>query len=201
LRKIGFSSLNYSETLLTIRFNNVDYTIPFGVLYRKGLLYGRIYHGSRMYDYLKSNVSHATICVTSNPLLFYYAVFDKSRLKYTYRSVSGLDYPLINGCDAYIYCTVYKRIVRRDRVNVWFKPVEVEVEHRYPRVFNRGLYAIVEALVYYTKLEYVSNSDRLKYVKYIEQCRESVYRSCKSKRLRRVIDHIYKSTLEKLKGF
>jgi len=153
-----------------------------------------------MYDYLKSNVSHATICVSSNPLHFYYAVFDKSRLKYTCRSVAGVDYPLINGCDAYIYCSLYKRIARSDRVIVWFKPVEVEIREKYPRVFNRGLYAIVEALVYYTKLEYASNSDRLKYVKYIEQCRESVYRSCKSRRLRSIIDRIYKSTLEKLKG-
>ena len=198
LRKMGFSSTTYNETILTIKWVDGIYTMPFGVLYTRGFLRGRVFRGSKVYEVFKQKPRYASLCVTHNPLLFYKAVFEKERIRYRDCVVNGLSQPCIMGCDACVFTVVENLVFRSDRVWVELKPIDIRVFNKYPRVFHRVDHAIVEALVYYTKIPFVSRGEACKYYGYILACRETVYRSSKYTAYRRIIDSILEKTREKL---
>jgi hypothetical protein len=157
-------------------------------------LRGRFFKDSIMFRiYTGYKPLYSVLCVTDDPLIFYNAVFRKNSLRYKYVKEYGI--PCINGCSACILVSrKYVRLVS-DRLYVGFKPLSVKIYRRYPGVYQRFKYALIEALVQYTKIPFVDEESRRRLIEYIVYLRSTVYRSTKNRRYRRLIDEI----IEKIK--
>lgn len=187
LKKMGFHTLTYNEVIITIMKNNVEYSMPIGLKRVKNRLIGRIYRETRLASILSKDIKKATICVSKNPLLFYYVVLEREKLRYT-RIREGE--ACIVDCEACIICNIKDF----SRIGKWIKielePIHIIIENIYPRVYHRADYGIIEALIYYTKIPYVDQALAMKYYEYLKVFRETVYRSSGDKRLRDIIDNI-----------
>jgi len=192
LRKMGFTSTTFSETILTVEHVGERYTMPFGVLYKRGFLWGRVFQSSKMYEVLRRKPRYATLSVTQNPILFYKAVFEKERIKYREFTVNGVRMLCVAGCSACVFTEITRVVFRGDYAAVWLKPIGVRVLDKYPKTLNRASYAIVEALVHYTKIPFTSREEACKHYQHILLCRDTVYRSSRSRVYRRVADFILK---------
>jgi len=199
LRKMGFSSTTFSEVILIVKHMDSYYTMPFGVLYRHGLLWGRVFQGSRVYEVLMQRPLHATLCITQNPLLFYRAVFEKERLRYRELVVDGVMLPCIKGCSACVFTEIASIVFRESRAHVWLKPVEVHVVDKHPRTLHRAEYAIIEALVHFTKIPFTDREEACRHYQHILLCRDTVYRSSRSRVYRRIINSILERAERTLK--
>jgi len=184
---MSFRSDTYNEVLLTLRSGDLVNSAPVGVLYRRGKLYARIYSGSKTYESIKSGVNKCSVCITLDPFLFYYAVLEKDKLRYVFDEYT--DYPCIVDCDTCIYGEL--EVLEEKQYYLWIaiKPERIKFYRRLPRVYHRCDYALIEALIYYTKIPYVEHL-REKYIEKIMSCRETIYRSTRSKRYREAIDKI-----------
>uniref|UniRef100_A0A7J3QER4 DUF447 family protein n=1 Tax=Ignisphaera aggregans TaxID=334771 RepID=A0A7J3QER4_9CREN len=68
----------------------------------------------------------------------------------------------------------------------------MKILKRYPKGFNRASAAIIEALIYYTKMPFVNEDEKKRALLKIEMCRETVYRSSENPMYRKIIDEIIK---------
>ena len=158
LRKFGFSKDTYGETITIFYGDNDDIVnvMPMGFkLYADGEfcgLTGRVFKGSTMYDlviYKGLNEIRCSVCITKDPRAFYYSIFNK---KYV---INLLKRRALNSCDAYINGTMVISDVGDDSIKVIVKLHNVNIITRNPKVFDRASAAIIEALVWYTKIPYV----------------------------------------------
>ncbi len=189
LRSIGFRSDTYNEVVITTCIGDNCYSMPFGVKYVRGLLRGRFFKDSIMFRiHAGYKPLYSVLCITDDPMIFYNAVFRKGDLRYKYIREYGM--PCISGCSACILVLKkYMRLVS-DRLYVGFKPIRIRIYRRYPSVYHRFKYALIEALIQYTKIPFVDEESRRRLIEYIVYLRSTIYRSTRNKRYRGLIDDI-----------
>ncbi|MET1160096.1 MAG: hypothetical protein ABWW65_03965 [Thermoprotei archaeon] len=194
LRKIGFSKQTFTETILVVYFNGKVVASPTGFLLRSSSLYARIYKGSRLYSIFEHVPESILICIPSNSLLFYYSILRREKL--VFRKLGN--YYTLKGCSIDIPCSLLKTRNRSLYRELYLKPEAIVINEPYPRGYRRVDYAVVEALVYYTKIPYVSIEEAENYVKALEYVRWAVYRSTRNNKYRRIIDEIVTGAREVL---
>ena len=186
LRRMGFSKLSFSETILVVGRGSEVWASPVGFLLVDGRLYARIYKGGRLHGLLASGVDSLTVCIPGTGLLFYYAVVHKEKLKYEEREGRWA----LRGCSALVHCRLAEARDAGPYLEVYLEPLDVLVLSAYPRVFRRADYALVEALVYYTKMPHVSREEARGYYEALKHLKKAIYRSTKSKAYRKAISEI-----------
>ncbi len=199
IKKLGFNKWVYGETIaISYKDYSIGSIMPLGVLFNGQLLYARIYKGSSMYtSVMDLGYSNISINICNDPILFYYAIFNKDVLMD--KVVYSNGFPHIRTCDAYI-ATKVSRIDRyRDYIMVYMVPVNAVIKRKQPRVYNRAAFAIIEALVYYTKLQYVSKDLASKYIEMIKFFTNIVYRSSSRRIHRKIIKDVLDRSIEKYK--
>ncbi len=187
---LGFSEDTFGEVVAFFSWSNSKHVMPLGLKFRNGFLYGRIFKGSKMYTILSDakNIGNINcmVCISSNPMLFYNAVFNKGEVLKCCENVDCVK----NFCDACIETVVANSIVSDEFVEVFLKPIKIGIYRRIPRVFTRASAAIIEALVWYTKMVFADESRRREYLNRILMLRDVVYRSSLNKVYREIIDDV-----------
>jgi len=189
LLSMGFSEDTFIETVVLVRKDNdIINVLPLGLRYdRQGFLLAKIYRGSRTYDLLSKGLANKfTICLTQKPETFFYAIFRKDIIIKTFNEVKCPR----KLCDACIDTEIKSIEQGEDHLKVDLKPIDTTISQGYPKGFTRASAAIIEALIYYTKLPFVSEEEKRKYVERIKIMREIVYRSSKKSMYREMIDDI-----------
>jgi len=192
LKSLGFSSLTYSEVLLSIRLGEAVNPAPMGVILgRGGEPRLRVYKGQRTYDLLIGGARDCVLNVTHDPVLFYNAIFRKAEIPYSpARMVSS---PRIRGCHAYVECSIKEISACSGHVEVFLKPLLIDASNRPVRTYNRAGPAIIEALVCYSKILHFREVDREEAQALKERIRvfmDIVHHSTKSQVLRRMITDV-----------
>lgn len=191
ISRLGLTEETFVETVALFHIGDKWDVMALGIKVRNGYLYARIFRGSKTYsDIIDSQGLKITcrICITGNPITFYYSIFRKSALTRCYSEVKCVK----RFCDAYIDAVIEDMRATDSYIEVFLKPTDISVVRRYPRGFNRASAAIIEALVHYTKMGYVDGDEKRKIVLRIEMCRETVYRSSEDPTYRKIIDRIAK---------
>lgn len=201
LRYLGFSRDTWGETVVVFYIDNdVVNIMPLGLKILDEdmcTLYGRILRGSKFYSYIvEKNLSdtECCICVSQESQLFFWAIFEKNRLVEIFSDNKNFE----ELCDAYLV-SICRFSIKEDSVDVVILVKEVTVNRRYPRVFTRANAAIIEALIWLTKIPHIECSNLRNTLKYIEFLRNTVYRSSQSKLYNLLIDSIYSRALELVK--
>jgi len=190
---MGFSEKTYSEVIVTLLLDNFVNSAPIGVLLLDDMLFSRVFKGSRTYELLRKGAKEGTICVTHDPRLFYYSIIRKEKLKYIF--IKGINTPCLSGCNGYVYFKVVKYNDLGDYLAVYMKPLSVYLRKSIPKTYNRASYAIIEALVYYSKIPYTTPKKICKYVEAIKHCVDIVYHSSRSRTYRAIARDILKRAL------
>lgn len=196
LRRLGFSKGSVSEVLLSLSTGHDFNIAPVGVrLSKSGDLAVKLYPGSRTYELVRRGARDYVINVTSDPVLFYYAVLSKNSLRLKpSRYVSA---PKVAGCDAYVECVLSTIRHGREYLRLYLRPLHIEYRKTCPRPFCRAEPAIIEALIYLTKIPYLRRTGKLGEAQVlltkIRYCVEVVEHSTRSRRLR----YISRRILEK----
>lgn len=188
LKKTGFSKTTFSETILTIDCIEKLYSTPIGFKLVNDELIARIYRITKIYELITSKDCDYCLCIARDPVLFYRAVLDRESLKYRY--VEKFEKKCIDGCDLYVYLVKNRVIDRKEYCLAVFKPLDIVILNKYPRVYRRVDYAIIEALIYLTKIPYVDTYARFELFMKINWCREVIYRSSRSRLYRELINNI-----------
>ncbi len=189
LLSMGFSEDTFIETVVLVRKDsNIVNVLPLGLKYnRQGILLAKIYRGSRTHDLiLKGLANRFTICLTQKPETFYYAIFRKDIIIKTFNEVKCPR----KLCDACIDTEIQSIEQGEDHLEVNLRTMNIIISQGYPKGFTRASAAIIEALIYYTKLPFISEEEKRKYVERIKIMREIVYRSSKKNIYREMIDDI-----------
>ncbi len=192
LRKIGFLEKTYNETIILV---DKDIVMPLGIYIVNGMFYARVYKGSRLYNYLSkvgNELVEAYLCIPRTPLLFYMVIFEKDKVV----SIEKRGFTCIKDCSACIKCDIQKIKVEIENYVIKLTPTKAIVLKKIPYVYHRFEHAIVEALVYYTKIPYVSERKALEYLKKILWCKEIVYHSTYSRKYRRIINNIVNKSID-----
>jgi hypothetical protein len=201
LRYLGFSRDTWGETVVVFyRDNDIVNIMPLGLKIldeNMCTLYGRILRGSKFYNYIvEKNLSDTKccICISQEPQLFYYAVFEKNKLVEIFSSDKNFG----ELCDAYL-TSICRFDIKDYSVDVVILVKEIIIKRRYPRVFTRASATVIEALVWLTKISYIECNNLKDTLKYIEFLRTTVYRSSQNKLYNLLIDSIYGKALELVK--
>jgi len=193
LENLGFSKTRVSEVLLTLNLGGEVNAAPMGVrLSKHGLPIIRVYAGSRTYIMIKSGAKDYVLNVTSDPEVFYWAVLKKEYLRF--KSSRRVTAPRIAGCQAYVECVLESIKFGRNYLRAELRPVYIEYVKVKPKAYCRAQPAIIEALVYFTKLKYLLSVGDLSKAKAllenIKHC-ENVVRHCTTQRkLRKIAKEI-----------
>lgn len=190
---MDFPSNTYIETITLFYVNEkLMGLMPLGVKKLNSQFFARIFKSSRMYNILLNvkdiNSVKCKICISNNPITFYYAIFEKEVLVKAFR---GKNYSR-KFCDACIDAIITSYEENREFLKVYLKPIKIYLAKRYPKGFNRASAAIIEALVHYTKIPFANIEEKGKLLSKIEVCRETVYRSSENTVYRDVIEDIFK---------
>ncbi len=196
IRKLGFNEYVFGETIsITYCGESIGSIVPLGILYRNGLFHARVYRGSSMYNVVvNKGYRLVSINICSDPVLYYHAVFNKEYLMKRIRYHG--ETPYIMGCRAFIESVVHDLIDHGDYMELSMEPRKVIVRHRYPNVYNRVSYAIIEALIYYTKIPYVNPRKAREYIDRIKWLAWVTRRSSHRPLHRRIIDDILNRSME-----
>ncbi|MEL9940903.1 MAG: DUF447 family protein [Ignisphaera sp.] len=192
LRRLGFSENVFGETIAFFAAGETVYVMAMGLKIASENLYGRVFKSSTAYKILKSSSASdisCGICVSLDPIAFYNSIFDKERLVECFKN--GIC--LRSVCDAYIDTSIERVLDGGDFVEVFLRPVRIRVFRRVPRVFTRASAAIVEALVWLTKMPFLRDDERRWAFEFIAMLRETVYRSSSDESHRKVVESIYSS--------
>uniref|UniRef100_A0A7C4BCA6 DUF447 family protein n=1 Tax=Ignisphaera aggregans TaxID=334771 RepID=A0A7C4BCA6_9CREN len=190
---LGFSSDTWGEVVVVFfSDNSVVGLMPLGLRLSEGCtLAGRLYRGSRLYDYIiTTRVSElqCNVCITEEPQLFYLAIFEKDRAA----KVFGKCACPKRFCDA---CLIglcrFHYIEGEDVARLVVNVEKVYFRKKIPRVFVRASAALVEALVWLTKMPYMRCNESEEALKRIELLKEVVYRSTQRERYIKLIEAIY----------
>ena len=194
LKGLGFSKDTYGETVILFYNDNNDIIniMPMGFkLYIDGNacgLIGRIFKGSMIYDLIINNglnKINCRICVTKDPRMFYYSVFYKGYI------INKLKAGSLNYCDAYVNGVMVVNNMEGDSIKVIVHPTNIDFIRKSPKVFDRASAAIIEALVWYTKIPYVSCNKVRQILDREKFYLETVRRSSRKSIYRRIINDIY----------
>mgnify|MGYP001770797109 FL=1 len=194
LRKLGFSRDTYGETVTIFYgdYNDIINVMPMGFkLYvdeESCGLTGRVFRGSMIYDLINSkglSEVRCSICITKDPRAFYYSIFRKRYM------IDALKRGVPNYCDAFINGTMVVSGTDDDSIRVIVRLQSVDLITRNPRVFDRASAAIIEALVWYTKIPYVSCNKVRQILDREKFYLETVRRSSRKGIYRRMINDIY----------
>ncbi|MEM4785850.1 MAG: DUF447 family protein [Desulfurococcaceae archaeon] len=188
LKKIGFSSTGITETIITIECGNMLYSTPIGFKLCRDKLVAKVYKNTLLHELLSRKDCKLCLCITSSSMLFYRSVLERDYLKYIY--LKDVDRKCIQNCDSYINLDLIDIIDRKQYSLHYFKPFKIIIANTYPKGFHRYDYAIVESLVYLTKMTYVDENTRLSYYERILWCRDIVYRTCSNRFIRVLINNI-----------
>lgn len=196
LKRIGFSSSTYLEAVAVLQNSKGETlnVVPLGFKLVGGFIVVRVYRGSRTYELVISRgASRGFICVTQDPRLFFYAVFDKAK------ALALIEKKRC--CEAVVYFGVdsVELDEQRGYAMVSLRPVDVVVSRRAPRGFTRASAMLIEALVWFTKAVQtpLDRDTKSLYLSYVEMCVRSVYRSTSSGLYRSMARRV----LEELKRF
>jgi len=199
LKRLGFSRSTISEVLLSLSLGSEVNVAPMGARLGRGPeLVVKVFTGCRTYEMVRHGARDYVINVTSDPTLFYYAVLGKGSLRLVpSRTVSA---PRVVGCVAYVEAVRKSVEYRRGYLVLSLAPTYVEVSKQYPKAFNRATPAIIEALVYLTKIPYLVGRGRLgearELLRNIRTCAEVVTRVTSNRRLRAVAYDIVRKAEE-----
>jgi len=122
-----------------------------------------------------------------NPILFYKTVLYRDDLEYKVLEAEQRKFLCIEKCDAYVLSIIAERQVRQQFLYIAFEPIRLLYVRRKPRAANRAFFAILESLVYLTKMPYVDDSTKQCYLAMIQMFAETVKRCSKNKALRKAI--------------
>ncbi|ADI32460.1 DUF447 domain-containing protein [Staphylothermus hellenicus] len=192
LHRLGFNSTTYAETILTISLNNEKNAAPVGFKLFRGLLKARIYANTKTYNMVNAGAKEFVVNITRDPRLFFYAIFNKEAIRYVHsKTVSA---PRIMGCNAYIEGDLDHIIRRKGYIMIYIRPRLIDYKKLMPTTYNRAGPAIIEAIVYYTKIRYYMNIGELNRAldmyNRVKYCRDTVYHSTTKRSLRELIDKI-----------
>ena len=153
LRELGFSPTTFSETIVVTEISNGIWNCaPIGVKLENNNLYFYVYEGTRTLDALRRN-KYLTINIVYDISVFMKCVFKTCSNEGLYELSSKFPIPHIVSADAY----VESELLSLEEVNGKFKavcnPINVVIKRNIPRTFNRAFPAIIEALIYYTKIK------------------------------------------------
>ncbi|MEM2185171.1 MAG: DUF447 family protein [Candidatus Methanomethylicia archaeon] len=193
LDSLEFSSDTYIETVTLFYVNGkLMGLMPLGMKKLNSQFFARIFKSSRMYNTILNleDLSRVKckICISSNPITFYYAIFKKEKLV---KAFMGKNYSR-KFCDACIDATMTSYEKDQEFLKIYLKPIEIYIVRRYPKGFNRASAAIIEALVHYTKIPFVNMEEQKRLILKIEMCMETVYRSSEKPTYRAIIEEIFK---------
>lgn len=204
LRKIGFNSYTFSETIVVTEIlNNMWNCAPMGVKLENGKLYFYVYEGTRTLEALRKN-KHLTINIVYDVNVFMKCVFKTLDDGKLYELSNNFPIPHIAIADAYIEC----ELVSLRKVNKKFKaickPLNVVVKRSIPRAFNRAFPAIIEALIYYTKIKPFKkmglNEELNELMKRMMYCRHIVEHATTDRKYLKIIDSIISKALDEIKS-
>ena len=187
LRRLGFRANMFGEVIVVFFHTHSSsiFTVPLGLRLAAEGLKARIYPGTRTRKVLESeSFDRCCICITTDPLLFYRATLYRERLRYKTIGSDGEEYLCLRQCDAYILCRVVKRYTSRRFLYLVLKPVKLVCSRHRPRVVNRATLAVLEALIYLTKMPYVDVATREHYLNMMQMLMEIVKRCTTSKAIR-----------------
>ena len=196
LLELGFSENTFSEVIAVTRLRNRWNCSPLGVKLnlKNKTLYFYVYEGSKILSSLKKQ-NVFTLNIVNEYSVFINCIFKRDIGKEICEITNTLGY--IGVADAYIVCenSLPKQVSEgKYLVNAFVK--EVVILRSKPRVFNRVLPAIVEALIHYTKIEPYSKvfgfESVLELLEKIRYCKETVYHASTNPELRSTVDFIYR---------
>ena len=199
LASLGFSEHTFSETIVVSQGPAGLVAAPMGILLKGNSLLIQPYRKTRTYTNLV-NSKNCTINITRDSLLFYKAIMKKLTRK-DFAKSKVIEAPRLRGTEAIIEA-VLLNILENDveRTKLLFKPVYIKVFKKRVKAYNRADSLLIEALVYYTKLQSYMEMGRIgevkKLVEKMEMCRETIYRASVNKKLRSAINRV----LSKAKG-
>ncbi|MEM1646580.1 MAG: DUF447 family protein [Ignisphaera sp.] len=184
IRKMGFSGSTYLEVIAILyRGTEIVNIVPLGFILKKGKLVARIFRGSRTYKLItEGNTDRGRICIAKDATLFYLAIFKKEEALKTFNKL----------CTAYIDFNIVKVELKRNYANIYGEPVGVKIVDRVPKGFTRASAAVVEALVWLSKIPYVDKRRKAIYENYVKMCVEVIRRSSRSRRYRAIAQDIVK---------
>ncbi len=199
LKRLGFSKGTVSEVLLSLSLGNEVNIAPMGVrLGSHAELIVKIFAGCRTYDLVRRGARDYVINISTDPLLFYYAVFNKGML--ALRPARYVKAPRLAGCEAYVEAERSAVSHGKDYLILRLSPIYLEYRRTFPKAFNRAAPAIIEALIYYTKIPYLKRSGKIEKAREaldrIRECAEVVEHSTRSRKLRSVMQSIVKAAEE-----
>ncbi|RJS85232.1 DUF447 family protein [Candidatus Bathyarchaeota archaeon] len=192
LRNLGFSKLTYSEVILTIRYEDIVNIAPIGVLLEDDKhLSLRVYKGQRICELISKGAIDCVLNITRNPKLFYDAIFNKNAIPH--HPSETVSSPRVEGCDAYVECSIVHVEDHREYVRVLLKPQLTKTYPRIARTYNRAEPAVIEALICFTKIIHLieNNLEAAESLKErIKIFREIVHHSTRNEKLRMMITEI-----------
>jgi len=193
LKRLGFSKGTTSEVLLSLSLGSEVNVAPMGVkLGENAELIIKVFAGCRTYDLIRRGARDYVVNITSNPLLFYYAIFGKDSLKL--RPSRCVSAPRVAGCEAYVEAERKGVDYGRDYLILHLRPIHIEYRRVLPKAFCRAAPAVIEALVYYTKIPYLKKSGKSReaegMLKRILACAEVVGHCTRSRRLRSILRNV-----------
>ena len=203
LKRLGFSKGTTSEVLLSLSLGSEVNVAPMGVRLGEGAeLIIKVFAGCRTYDLIRRGARDYVVNITSDPALFYYAIFSKSLLKL--KPSRWVSAPRVAGCDAYVEAERSGVSYGRGYLILRLRPIHVEYRRVLPKVYSRAAPAVIETLVYYTKLPYLKKSGKLReaeeLLKRMLACAEVVERCTRSRRLRSILRSVIAGAEGIIKG-
>jgi len=200
LRDLGFSEDTFSEVIAVTKFENMWNCSPLGVKLslENKTLYFYVYEGARILNFL-SKRNLFTLNVVNEYSAFLNCIFKRSIENEVRKITNTLGY--LRTADAYIVCENSLPIqVSKDRYLVNVHAKEIAILRNRPRVFNRVLPAVIEALICYTKIKPYSRaygfSSVLELLEKIRYCKNIVYHATSNSKDRRAIEFIYEEAVK-----
>ena len=196
LAELGFSSDTWGEVVVVFYSESkVVGLMPLGLkLTENCTLTGRLYSGSRLYNHITSTKItelKCKVCVTQDPLLFYTAVFEKSRGA----EIFAREECPREHCDMCItgLCRFHSR---GEIIDLKIEVEEYVLCRDMPRVFTRATAAIIEALVWLTKLPHAECKDLSVVLERVEFLVRVVEKSSQRKLYKELAEFIHSRALE-----
>lgn len=149
LKKLGLSTHTFSEVIVAMKSKHDYYAAPIGVKLINRKITAWIYKGSRLFEEL-SQANYCSLNVTSNPKIFYNALFKKD-IHFGIFHRTGT--PYIKDADAIIEAYISKNEDLNEKSIFTFKPLLIKFKKVYPKTFNRAEPAIIEALIHFTRVK------------------------------------------------
>lgn len=204
MKDLGFSSDTYGETIIAFLGgedgDSIMSLMPMGFKLNDNCeLVGRIFKGSFIYNViLEKKISKipCIVCITRSPQTFYLAIFNK---KILIRRFKGGRCPR-SYCDACVDGELTMEGVGDDIINVSIRPLSIKINRRVPLVFDRASAAIIEALVWYTKIPYVPCNEVYEILSRLRFYRETVSRASKRGVFLKMINRIFREGVKDAKS-